>query len=562
MARNLVDKPWHDQYPDYWPRELDYPEITVPEMLRRRTAEFSENTAFIFEGREYSYAQLQEEVDKVAAGLSNLGVGKGDRVSLCMPNCPQFVFAFYGIMSVGAVTVHTSFMYSERELEYQLNDAGASIILASDKYVDKVANVVEDTDLEKVVVTSLATHASPTTAEFLTRSNEDLVAEEGFHWYEDFTSHGTDYPEPDLAFEDLASLIYTGGTTGFPKGVKFPHRTFIIECAKAEVYDLVAYDDDLNVTKGDTTVSGVMPMFHGNGNISGNLFAIYNGSSVVLYPKFDPATLLRDIEQYEINHMHLVPTMVTGMLEHERMEETDFSSLRHTMVASAPVPVEHRKRWREMTNSPTYEGYGATEVLFCTVEPPTNQREGSCGLPVPTSEVDVVDPETGDSLGPGEVGELIVKSETLTPGYWQKPEKTEKAIRDGWFHSGDLGYRDEDWFFYYETRMDNMIVTSGHNVYPAEIENVLYEHDAVKEAAVIGVPDDYRGKNVAAFVEPVPDTDLSQEEFIDALREMCERELANYKQPREFTVREIPTTDVGKISKKKLKEDVLDDPDT
>lgn len=562
MAQETAGKPWFDQYPDYWPRELEYSVQTVPEMVRQRTEEFGSNTAFIFEGREYTYTDFQEQVDRVAAGLAALGLGKDDRVSLCLPNSPQFVATFCGIMSVGAATVHTSFMYSERELKYQLNDAGATAVLVTDKHVDKIARVYEETDLEHVVVASLSATASPTTSEFLARANEDVVEKNDFMWYEDLTDNGTSYPDPDLAFDDLASLIYTGGTTGFPKGVKFPHKTHIIECAKGEFYDLVAYDDDLSVRRGEKTVSGVMPMFHGNGNWTANLFAIWNGSSVVLYPKFDPWTVLRDIEQYGITHMHLVPTMLTGMLKHPRMEETDFSSLRHTMVASAPVPLEYKERWRELTNSPTFEGYGTTETIFCTVEPPTNQREGSCGIPLPGAEVEVVDPETREPLGPNEIGEIRVKSETLMPEYWNKPDKTREAIQDGWFYTGDLGYRDEDWFFYYETRKDDMIVTSGHNVYPAEVENVLYEHSGVREAAVIGIPDDYRGKKVAAFVEPADDTGLSDEDLVSELKQRAEKELANYKRPREYTIRTIPKTDVGKITKAELKDEVLADYDT
>lgn len=551
-------KPWHSQYPASWPLEVDYPEISVPELLRRRTDEFSEHTAIVFQGREYSYAELQEYSDAAAAGLRELGVEQNDHVSICLPNCPQYTFTFFGTLTLGAVTVHSSFMYTESELERQLSDADAETLVVLDTHAEKADAVVDDTPVENVVVVSLSDWVDPSVAEFVGRANTEVVDERGWRWLDDiFADHLGEQPSlPGIDMDSLASLPYTGGTTGFPKGVRITHRNWISEAAMGELVDLCAYDEDGSIERGKQTITGAMPMFHVNGNWSGNLFAVYNGASVLLYPEFDPGTVLADIENYGVTHMHTVPTMLTGLVNHPEADATDFSTLRHVLAASAPVPQQVKNQFEGLTDAVVFEGWGQTEIaMTATVEPVTNQREGSCGIPVPGVEVDVRDVETDDSLAADEIGELVVNSEHIMQGYWNRPEADTKAIQDGWLYTGDLGYRDDDWFFYHVDRKDDMIITSGHNVYPAEVEDVLYEHEAVKEVAVISLPDDYRGSIVAAFIEPKASVQ-SGDSLSEQLEMFCREHLAAYKVPRRFEFRELPKTDVGKISRQELKEQV------
>lgn len=553
------DKPWYSQYPPSWPTDVDYPEITVPELLRRRTDEFADEPAIVFEGREYSYGELQRYSDAVAAGLREQGVEEGDHVSICLPNCPQYSFTFYGTLTLGGVTVHTSFMYTESELERQLTDADATALVILDAFADKADAVVDETPVENVVVVSLSDWVTPSVSKFVGPTNGDVVADREWPWLDDLVDdHLGEQPSlPDVDVDSLASLPYTGGTTGFPKGVRLTHRNWVSEAATGELADLCAYDDDGTVERGEQTITGAMPMFHVNGNWSANLHAVYNGSRVVLYPEFDAGTVLGDVERYDVTHMHTVPTMLSALLDQPDAETTDFSSLRHVMAASAPVPTETKERFEALTGATVYEGWGQTEVaMAATVEPLDNQREGSCGVPLPGVEVDVRDVETDESLPAGEVGELVVRSPNIMDGYWNRPEKTEETVRDDWLYTDDLGYRDEDWFFYHVDRKDDMIVTSGHNVYPAEVENVLYEHDAIQEAAVIGVENDYRGRVVAAFVELRDSVDADPETLEGELDEFCRERLAAYKVPRRYEFRELPKTDVGKISRQDLKEDV------
>jgi len=551
-------KPWQNQYPASWPPEVDYPEISVPELLRRRTNEFSENTAILFEGRKYSYEELQEYSDAAAAGLRELGVEQNDHVSICLPNCPQYTFTFYGTLTLGSVTVHSSFMYTESELERQLTDAEAETFVVLDAHAEKADAVVDDTPVENVVVVSLSNWVNPSVSEFIGRANTELVEDRGWTWLDDlFEEHrGTQPSLPDIDIDSLASLPYTGGTTGFPKGVRITHRNWVSEAAMGELVDLCAYDEDGSILRGEQTITGGMPMFHVNGNWSANIFSVYNGACVVLYPEFDPGTVLDDIDNYGVTHMHTVPTMLTGLVNHPEADATDFSTLRHVLAASAPVPKQIKNQFEALADAVVFEGWGQTEIaMTATVEPVTNSREGSCGIPVPGLEVDVRDIETDDSLAADEIGELVVKSDHIMQGYWNRPEKDAEAVRDGWLYTGDLGYRDEDWFFYHVDRKDDMIITSGHNVYPAEVEDVLYEHEAVKEVAVIGVSDEYRGSIVAAFIEP-QDTVEPGESLSEELDAFCREHLAAYKIPRRFEFHELPKTDVGKISRQELKEQV------
>lgn len=553
------EKLWYSQYPSSWPTEVDYPEVSVPKLLRQRTEEFADHPAIVFQGRDYSYDELQECSDAIAAGLRELGVEKGDHVSICLPNCPQYTFTFYGTLTLGGVTVHTSFMYTESELERQLTDAEVGTFVVLDAFADKADAVVDDTPVENVVVVSLSNWIEPSVSKFVGRANKELVAEREWPWLDDLVGeHKGERPSlPDIDIDSLASLPYTGGTTGFPKGVRLTHRNWVSEAAMGELVDLCAYRDDQTIERGNQTIAGAMPMFHVNGNWSANLNAVYNGSCVLLYPEFDPNAILVDIERYNITHMHTVPTMLTAILGQSQAEEIDFSSLRHVMAASAPVPKETKEQFEALTDAIVYEGWGQTEVAMgATMEPLENRREGSCGVPVPGVEVDVRDVETDESLHPGEVGELVVKSAHNMDGYWNRPKKTAETVRDGWLYTGDLGYRDEDWFFYHVDRKDDMIVTSGHNVYPAEVEDALYEHELVQAAAVIGVEDDYRGRIVAAFVELRDSVDANPETLEEELDEFCRDRLAAYKVPRRYEFRELPKTDVGKISRQELKEDV------
>lgn len=552
-------KIWHDQYPSSWPTNVEYPEVSVPELLRRQTDQFADDTAIIFQDRTYTYKELQEYSDAMAAMLASIGVKQGDHISICLPNCPQYTFSFFGTLTLGAVTVHTSFMYSESELEQQLTDAETETLIVLDAFADKVAAVVDNTPVEDVIVVSFANWVASTVSKFVGRTNNDIVERHGWYWLDDLLDEylGEDLPISDIDIDSLASLPYTGGTTGQPKGVRITHRNWVSEAAMCELVDLCAYNDDGTIEQGEQVVAGAMPMFHTNGNWTANLNVVYNGSSVIQYPEFDPSTVIADIERYGITHMHTVPTMLTSLLNEPSMDTIDFSSLRHVMVASAPVPKETKAEFESLTDAIVYEGWGQTEAaMLATVEPLENRREGSCGIPLPGVDVDVRDVETDESLPTEEVGELVIRSDYIMDGYWNRPERTAETVRNGWLYTSDLGYRDEDGFFYHVDRKDDLIITSGHNVYPAEVENVLYKHDTVQEAAVVGLSDSYRGQIVTGFIELKDLDGTNLKEIEDDIDGFCRDHLAAYKVPRHYKFCELPKTDVGKIDRQNLKETI------
>jgi len=551
-----TSKPWLKQYPDTWPEKIEYPKISVPELLRRRADEYADNTAMVFQGRELTYADLLSAVEGTAAGLQEFGVSAGDHVSICMPNVPQFTFSFYGVQWLGGVTVHTAHLYSERELQQILNQTDATTMIVLDEYLPKVDAVIDDTSVETVIVTSLTEFVSPDIAEFLSPSNVDIVDRRDWHWFSDVTATEAQPPAIAADIDDIASMLHTGGTTGFPKTVPVTHRYWVMTSAQGELIDLAAYEDD-GINRGRHTMTGLMPMFHLNGNWTANLYAVYNGGSVVIYSDFKPERVLRDIEYHGITHMHVVPTMLTALLNHPKLDTTDFSSLEHLTVASAPVPQSKKERIEEITGATIFELYGQTETAFTTAEPLTNRRDGSCGIPIPSVQIDVVDIETNESLPPGEVGEFVVQvADHTMSGYYENQEETDRTIVDGWIHTDDIGYRDEDWFFYHIDRRGDMIITSGHNVYPAEVEEVLHGSPLVGEVAVIGTPDDFRGERVTAFIELEDVVDMPIGELEVDLTSFCEERLAEYKVPQEFRFRDrLPRTDVGKISRAELEEE-------
>jgi len=543
MTEEPEPPPWVEQYPDWWPRDPEYPEIPVPEILRRRAETFADRAAIVFRGEELTYADLLAAVERTATALDALGVEAGEHVALCMPNCPQFTTCFYAVQWLGAAVVHTSHMYTEREMDRVLDRTDARTAIVGHEQAGALAGAVDETGIERVLV-AVPGDEKP--------ANTDVVAERGWEWFADATEAARDPPPVRPGMDDVASLLHTGGTTGFPKSVPVTHRYWTLTTAQGEFVDLCAYREDGTVERGEQVMTGLMPMFHLNGNWTANLYGVFNGATVVLYSDFEPDRVLRDIERYGVTHMHTVPTMLTAMLEPPRSEETDFSSLRHVAAASAPVPTGKKRRFESLTGAGIFELYGQTETSWTTAEPLSNRREGSCGLPIPGVTIDVADVDTGERLPAGEVGEFVVEVDdhTMTE-YYDDPEETARTVRDGWIHTADLGYRDEDWFFYYVDRMDDMIVSGGHNVYPAEVEAVLYGADAVSEAAVVGVPDDYLGERVTAFVEP--EAGVATDDLAAELRALCENKLAEYKAPREYRFREaLPQTDVGKISRAEL----------
>jgi long-chain acyl-CoA synthetase len=549
----METKPWKRWYPYIgWPEDIEEPRETPPEVLRRIAQEYPDKDAIVFYGNVLTYSEFYENVCRLANAFKELGMGKGDRVSFFMPNCPQFNIGYFACLTNGMISVHTNVMYTPRELEYQLNHAGAKAIVTLDVMYDRVEAIRDKTGLEHVIVTSLRDFLPKSSQRFIEFRNEKVLREkEGVHLFTDLLKSSAKPPEIQAGLNDVASLTYTGGTTGLPKGAVYTHRNIMID---AEIFSIM-----LDVKKEKDVFSGLMPMFHGNGIWNSNMNIFYNACTVVLFPYFDPGDLLKAIETYRISQIHCVPTHLVALVNHPRVKSFDLSSVRVISVGSAPVPIELLHKVKElMPDCTVIEQWGLTEAAIIGTSNPVHGiiKVGSAGLPVPSVEIKITDSNTGEHLPLGEenVGEIVLRSKKIIKEYWNDPERTKESIRDGWLYTGDIGYMDEDGYVYIVDRKKDMIIAGGYNIYPAEVEQVLYTHPKVKECAVIGVPDPYRGENVKAFIVLKEGETASEEEII----EFTKQHLAKYKVPRIIEFREeLPKSPVGKILRRVLKEEEL-----
>jgi len=543
---------WKKWYPYIgWPEDIEEPSETPPEVLRKVAKEHPEKDAIVFYGNVLTYSEFYRDVCRLANAFLELGMGKGDRISFFMPNCPQFNIGYFACLMNGMITVHTNVMYTPRELEYQLNHSGAKAIVTLDVMYDRVGEVWDKTGIEHVVVTSLKDYFPPSCQRFLEFKNEkDLKEKEGVHLFTDLIKNASSKePEINASVDDVASLTYTGGTTGLPKGAVYTHRNIMID---AEIFTIM-----LDVRKGSDVFSGLMPMFHGNGIWNSNMNIFYNACKVVLFPYFNPGDLLRAIETYRITQIHCVPTHLVAIVNHPLVEHFDLSSVRVISVGSAPVPVELLRKVKElMPDCTVIEQWGLTEAAIIGTSNPVHGiiKIGSAGLPCPSVEIKIVDSVSGEDLPLGEenVGEIVLRSKKIIKEYWKDPERTKESIINGWLYTGDIGYMDEDGYVFIVDRKKDMIIAGGYNIYPAEVEQVLYMHPKIKECAVIGVPDPYRGENVKAFIVPKEGEQLTEEEVI----EFAKQHLAKYKVPRIVEFREeLPKSPVGKILRRVLRDE-------
>ncbi|MBE8539314.1 AMP-binding protein [Geoglobus acetivorans] len=546
----MNDQIWKKWYPYIgWPEDIEEPDTTPPHALESVSEEFRDKDAIIYYGNRIKYGEFFDYVCRFAGGLSEY-LERGDRISFFMPNCPQFNIGYFGALSNGMIAVHTNVMYTERELEYQLNHSGAKAIVTLDILYERVKAVLDRTELEYVILTSLRDFISPSARRFIPMLHEQEIREkENVLYFNDLLKHSPKKPEKDLKPEDVASLTYTGGTTGRSKGAVYTHRNLMID---AKIFSAC-----LDIRRGEDVFSGLMPMFHGNGIWTSNMNVFMNGGTVVLFPYFDAGEFISAIETYGITQIHCVPTHLVAIVNHPYSKTANFSSVRVISVGSAPVPVELLKEVKAlMPNATVIEQWGLTEAAIIGTSNPVHGviKVGSAGLPVPTVEMRIMDPGTDNPLPPGEenIGEIVLRSKKIIREYWNDPEKTREAIKDGWLYTGDMGYMDEDGYIYIVDRKKDMIIAGGFNIYPSEVEEVLYMHPKVKECAVIGVPDKYRGETVKAFIVLKEGETATEEEIVEFAR----KHLASYKVPRIIEFRdELPKSPVGKILRRILREE-------
>lgn len=536
-------KPWLKNY-DYWvPAEINPPHQHLYQILQIASTSFRERPATTFLGAQLTFGEVKSQVDRLATSLSKLGIGKGDRVGIMLPNCPQYLISFFAIVRLGAIVTNVNPIYTPREVELVAKDSGMRAIIALDLVIPLILSVQSDTSIRDVIVTSLPAYsAAPETAPPIPDGTLSFKA---------LIDDVTEIQLPRLtidAQEDIAVLQYTGGTTGVPKGAMLTHQNLYTNTLQSYLWGSVL------TQRGDERYLLVIPYFHIYGQTVGLLLSVWNGAMQIPIPKFDPHLLIRAIREHKPTFFPGAPTLYISMLNHPEIKTCGLESVKRFNSGSAPLPIEVIEQFEQMSGAMLYEGYGLTEASPTTHSTATlaKRKIGSIGLPFPSTECKIVDLETGTREVPiGEMGELCVRGPQVMKGYWNRPDETAIALRDGWLYTGDIARMDEDGYFYIVQRKKDMIIVSGYNVYPNEIEEVLFTHPDVLEAVVIGVPDQYRGEAVKAFIVLKPGATTT----VDQLIEHCRANLAKYKVPSIIEIMAgLPKSAVGKVLRRELRE--------
>ena len=525
------DRPWLAHYPERVPRSLTYRSIPIYQLLAESVARHPDLPAIRFYQTRLTYQQLWDQAQRSSAVFASLGIGRGDRIALMLPNCPQYVIAYYGALLAGAIVVQVNPLYTARELGHLLSNSGAETIVVADALYP-VVQAVEGTPLKRVLVTRLRGGATlgPEAESF-----EKLLA-----------AAPATPPKVEVDAQDVAVLQYTGGTTGVSKGAMLTHFNIVANVAQS-----AALNPDA-LPPGEARCLTVIPLFHVYGMTVCMNLTLAQGGEVILLPRFDLAEVMETIKATQPTHFPGVPTMYVAVNGFPNAESYGLSSIKYLNSGAAPMPVEVMSEYEARFGGKILEGYGLSEASPTThAHPPLAVRKpGTVGLPLPDTDCEIVDLDLGTKILPvGEVGEIRIKGPQVMRGYWGMPKETAIALRDGWLYTGDIGKMDADGYFSIVDRKKDMIIASGYNVYPRDVEEVLYEHPAIRECCVAGVPDRYRGETVKAYIVLRSGVELS----VDDLRAFCRERLAAYKIPKIIEFRDsLPKSLVGKILRRVL----------
>ncbi len=548
-----INRIWLKHYDEGVRDHVDYPEIPLYKLLEDSAAKNPDKVALIFFGKKITYRELNELSDRVAAFLYELGVGKGSKVVLDLPNTPHYVIAYYGILKTGATVVQCNPLYTEREIRYIVENSEAEYGFFVEMVYPRIKPLIDEGKIKKAVICKIEEFL-PFPLNLLYPLKKPKVnvekRNEVIQW-KTVIKYPPSQKRPEInPKEDVAIFLYTGGTTGVPKAVMSTHYNLV-----ANAYQVLEW---LPEKDPNEVFIGVLPYFHSYGMTTSLNAPIAYGSTIVLIPDpRDIKRILEAIEKYKISIFCGVPTMYNAILNYPELKKYDISSIKYCISGAAPLPIEVKREFEKVTGGKLVEGYGLSETSPVTHANPLNglNKEGSIGIPFPDTYAVVVDDE-GKILPIGEVGELAIKGPQVMKGYWKMEEETKKVLINGWLLTGDMAKIDEDGYFYIVDRKKDMIIAGGYNIYPREVEEVLYEHPAVLEAAVVGVPDPYRGETVKAFIVLKPEYrgKVSEEEII----QFCKERLAAYKVPRIIEFRdELPKSAVGKILRRVLREEEI-----
>jgi len=521
------DRPWFKFWPEGVPHHIDYPEVPLFEFLSSSARKYPDNIAFSYQENNLTYNDLNILTSKLASGLNNLGVRKGNNVLLLLPNSLDFAIGYYGILKTGGTVVPTSPLYKDTELKHHLNDSGANTIITNKDSYPIVKEIKDATKLKTIILT-------------------DSEGIEGTVPLQEILAN---FPSTPLEFdlkpkEDVAAIEYTGGTTAFPKGVMLTHYNLVANAIQNAAWFGWNSED---------TVIGLLPFYHSWGACTCVNSSIYCGARVIVFPRFNARELLATIERERATILYSAASLFTMLVSNPLTTEYNLSSLRCIKAGAMPIPPEIGDRWEQITGVKMILGYGLSEASPETHNcPPQRVKPGTAGIPIIDTDARIVDEETGEiELPPGEVGELVIKGPQVMKGYFNRPEDNKETLRNGWLYTGDLALMDDEGYFCIVDRKKETIKYKGYTIAPAEIEAILYEHPAVKECAVVGKPDVLAGEIPKAYVVLKNEHKVCEEELI----KFCEQKISAYKRIREVEfIERIPKTQVGKILRRVLRD--------
>ncbi|MBP7232388.1 MAG: long-chain fatty acid--CoA ligase [Syntrophaceae bacterium] len=547
----MIEKPWHRHYDYNVPTTIRYPRLAAHELLNLPTGAYPDKAALIFFGSEMTFLELSLVSKSFANALAELGIKKGDRVGLHLPNCPQYLIAYFAVLSLGGIVVNLNPLYTPDELKLMANTSGMTSLITFDMALPAIRTLCKQVLISRVIVTAVTDYIKG----FPVSSAKSLDLEPGWHHFSELIAK---YPNPkrvkvQVNPEDPALIQFTGGTTGVPKGAVLTHANIVAATLQCSLWG----NPTITITPHEKrNVMAVLPYFHVYGNIVVMNWALFNCATQIQVPRFNIDEMMDLLAKFDqITFFPTVPTLITALINHPKAAEMNMNKKFGLLNSGgAPMPVELIEQVRDM-GIYFSEGYGLSESTSLGISNPVLglKKVGSIGIPFPDNDVRLVDVDRGETDVPdGEPGEIIMKGPLIMKGYWNNPAETEGQLKDGWLHTGDIAVRDEDGYLFIVDRKKDMIIAGGFNIYPRDIDEVLFQHPKIAEAVSLGVKDKYRGETVKAFVVLKAGESCTAEEIIT----FCKEKLAPYKVPKLVEFREsIPKSAVGKILRKVLRDE-------
>jgi len=547
----METKPWHRHYDYNVPTTIRYPRVLAQDILQISAGTNPDKAALNFYGTEMTFWELRQQALRMANALGALGVQKGERVGLHLPNCPQYVIAYLATLSLGAIAVNLNAMYTADELKPMIENTGMTTLFTFDLVLPAIRTVCQEVDIPRIVVTRVTDYIKGMGVS----TPEDLELEEGWHHFSTLMDNCSDtrVPRVQIAPDDPALIQFTGGTTGIPKGAVLTHANIVAATFQCSLWG----NPTMTLIPPERrSVLAVLPYFHVYGNIVAMNWAMANCATQILVPRFVLDELMGLLTNFnEITFFPTVPTLITALINHPKATELNLAKkLGLLNSGAAPMPVELIQQVRDMGIFFS-EGYGLSESTSLGISNPVLglKKVGSIGVPFPDNDVRLVDIDKGvEDVPQGEPGEIIMKGPLIMKEYWNNPEETANQLRDGWLYTGDIATEDEDGYIFIVDRKKDMIIAGGFNIYPREIDEVLYQHPKVMDAVAVGIPHEYRGETIKAYIVLKPGETATEDEIMD----FCKQKLAAYKTPKSVEFRNsLPKSIIGKVLRKILREE-------